>query len=61
MSTFRSKTGPIPDAAFENEPGYPKDPKTFMSPADLARFDRETEELRQQVEKLRKSLKKRTG
>jgi hypothetical protein len=35
LSRFESALGPIPDEAFENDPGMPKDPREFWPEDEL--------------------------
>jgi hypothetical protein len=52
---FRDKTGKlIPDDHFENDPGPPRALDTFMSADDIARFNKETQRLRAEADKLKK-------
>jgi hypothetical protein len=42
MTKYRSKTGPIPDDHWENEPGPLKGLDNFMSEEDIRKFEADT-------------------
>ena len=48
-SGFETKAGELPNDAFENDPGAPKDIGKFMSKEALADFDAETQRLKVEV------------
>ncbi len=57
MVKYRSKTGPIPDDWFDNDPGVPGTPK--LSDESRKRFDQKTAELKKMMEQMQ--AEKKTG
>jgi hypothetical protein len=55
MPIHHSKNGPIPDHLWENDPGEPRPLESFMTAAQIAAFDAETERMRRVVEAERKA------